>query len=232
MELESLQEQWKRLDEKLERTLKLESELLRLAVTRPARRRIHRLAIWPAIDVALCVGALQFVGFFIVRHWNTWSLVAPASVLVSAAVLLLVDSILELERISKINWDGPVADIQSSLARLRIVKIRQFKWVMLLSPLVGFCGLVVGVQWLLDRLPEQHFILDKLNPWAVAVNYAFGVLFILFGHMVVRFLARQFGNRSWWQSALDGISGTSMNKARADVERWRNLSCEALNDTD
>ena len=232
MELEELQEQWQRLDEKFERTLNVESELLRLAVTQPARRRINRLAIWPAIDMVACVGMLILTGFFIAAHWNSLALVAPAGVLMIAAVMQLIDSMLQLQRVSEIDWDGPVVDIQSSLARLRIVKIRQFKWVILLSPLVGFCGLVVGLQWLLDWLPEEHLILDKLNPWWVAANYAFGVLFIPFGHIVIRLLARQFGNRGWWQSVLDGISGTSMTKARAELERWTSLNHEVSKEAD
>jgi hypothetical protein len=227
MELEELQGAWQRLDEKLGRTLELESELLRLAVTRPARRRIHRMAIWPAIDIGACVGVLILTGFFIAAHWNSLALVAPAGVLMIASVMLLIDNVLQLQRVSEIDWDGPVVDIQSSLSKLRIAKIRQFKWLILLCPLVGFCGLVVGLQWLLDWLPEQHFILDKLNPWWVAANYAFGVLFIPFGHLVIRLLARQFGTRGWWQSVLDGISGTSMTKARAELERWSSLNDEA-----
>jgi hypothetical protein len=229
MQIEDLQLQWQRLDEKLERTLKLETELLRLTVTRAARHRINRLALWPAFDIVLPLGALVFIGFFLADHWKTSTLFVPASMLLVAAVMLLIDSMRELQVVSEIDWDGKVADIQSSLSRLRIGKIRQFKWVVLLSPLVGFCGLIVGVQWLLDFLPQQRFILDKLNPWWVGSNYAFGLAFIVFGHVVIRFLARQFGNRGWWQYVLDGISGTSMTKARAELERWSSLDSDEPN---
>jgi hypothetical protein len=232
MQLEELQHQWQRLDEKLDRTLKLDGELLRLAVTQASRRRVNRLAIWPALDIAFCLGILLLTGFFLSRHWNTWSLVSPASIVMIAAIMLLLDSIRQLDRVSKIDWSGMVVDIQSSLSRLRIAKIRQFKWIILLSPLVGFCGLIVGLQWLLDRLPGPHFILDKFNPWWVASNYTFGVLFILFGHAVIRFLLKRYRYRGWWQRVLDGISGSSMTKARAELERWTSLDYEGLNDPD
>jgi hypothetical protein len=172
---------------------------------------------------------LILTGFFIAAHWNSWALVGPAGILAVAAITLMIDSMFQLQSVSEIDWDGPVVGIQSLLARLRIAKIRQFKWVILLSPLVGFCGLIVGLQWLLDWLPEEHFILDKLNPWWVASNYAFGVVFIPFGQAIIRLLANRFGNRGWWQSALDGISGTSMTKARAELERWSSLNDEAAN---
>lgn len=149
----------------------------------------------------------------------------------TAAVMLLIDSIRHLNRVSEIDWGGAVVDIQSSLSRLHMAKIRQFKWVLLLSPLVGFCGLIVGLQWLLDRLPEPHFILDKLPPWWVAGNYAFGVLFIPFGHAVVRFLSKRFRSRAWWQRALADISGSSMKKTREELERWAGLDYKVPNDT-
>jgi hypothetical protein len=232
MQLEELQQQWQRLDEKLDRTLKLDSELLRLAVVQPARRRIHRGAFWPALDIACCLGILLFTGSFLGDHWNRWSLVGPAGVVMIAAILLLIDSIRQLNLVSEIDWSGTVVDIQSSLARLSMIKIRQFKWVILSSPLVGFCGLIVGLQWLLDLAPAPHFILDKLPPAWVAGNYAFGVLFILFGHAVIRFLAERFGGRGWWQRALDDVSGSSMNKAREELERWAGLKYKVPNDTD
>jgi hypothetical protein len=216
MQLEELQQQWQRLDEKLERTVKMNGELLRLAVMQPARRRLNRLAFWPALDTAFCVGVLLFAGSFLGKHWNTWSLVGPASVMMIAAI----------------DWGGTVADIQSSLSRLRMAKIRQFKWIILLSPLVGFCGLILGLQWLLDRLPEPHFILDKLNLWWAAGNYAFGVLFILFGQAVVGFLAKRFRGRVWWQRALSDITGSSMKKTKEELERWASLGDKLSNDTD
>jgi hypothetical protein len=205
MQFEELAQQWGRLDEKLERTLKLDNELLRLAITRPAQRRVDRMAFWPAFDVALCALVLVLNGGFLYEHWGTWSLVAPAGVIMAAAILLLADSTRQLIAVSEINWDGAVAEIQRSLSQLRIMKIRQFKWVILLSPLVGFCGFILGLQWLFDWLPGEHLILDKLNPWWVAANYAFGLLFIPFGHAVIRVLAKRFGYRGWWQDLLDGI---------------------------
>ncbi len=232
MQLEELQRQWQRLDEKVERTLKLDGELLRLAVMQPARRRVNRLAIWPALDIAFCLAVMLFTGSFLSNHGKTWSLVGPASVVMIAVILLLSDSIRQLIRVSEIDWGGTVVDIQSSLSRLHMAKIRQFKWLILLSPLVAFCGLIVGLQWLLDRLSEPHFILDKLNPWWVAGNYAFGVLFIPFGHAVVGFLAKRFECRGWWQRALGDISGSSMKQTREELERWASLDYKVSNDTD
>jgi hypothetical protein len=89
-----------------------------------------------------------------------------------------------------------------------------------LSPLAGFSGLIVGLQWLLDRLPEPHFILEKVDPWWVVANYAFGVLFIPFGYAAIRFVAKRFRTRGWFQRVLDDISGTSIKRAEQELECW------------
>lgn len=223
MQLEELQQQWQRLDDKLERTLKLDSELLRLAVVRPARRRIQRQMIWPILDIAMGLTVMLFTGSFLSDHWQTSSLAAPAAAVMMAALMLLITSVHQLSIISELDWSGMVVDIQRTLSRLQLAKIRQFKWVILLSPLVGFCGLIVGLQWTLNQLPEPHSIFDKLNPWWTAANYVFGALFIPFGHAIIGFLARRFHLRGWWQQALADISGNSIRETHTELERWSHL---------
>ena len=50
MQLEELQQQWQRLDQKLDLSIALQTELVRQAVMQPARRRMNRLSVWPVID--------------------------------------------------------------------------------------------------------------------------------------------------------------------------------------
>ncbi len=230
MQLEELQRQWQRLDEKLEQTLKLDSELLRQTVMPPTRRRVNRLAIWPALDIAFCLVVLLLAGSFLGDHWLAWSIVGPATVVIVATTILLIDSIRQLVRVAEVDWCGTVVDIQSSLSRLRITKIRQFKWIILLSPLVGFSGLIVGLQWLLDRLPEPHFILEKVDPWWVVANYAFGVLFLPFGYAAIRFVAKRLRTRGWFQRVLDDISGTSIKRVELELERWASFDRAGSNE--
>ena len=148
MQLETLQQQWQRLDQKLEQTLALQTELMRQVVMQPARRRLHRLAIWPALDIAFS-GCVLLLGItFLSSHGHDWKQVMPAVVVMLGALGLLVSSILQLQQVSQFDWDGPVADIQARLEQLRVMKIQQFKWVILSSPLVGFCAFIVSLHWL------------------------------------------------------------------------------------
>lgn len=228
MQLEELQQQWQRLDQKLERSLTLETELVRQVVMQPARRRVNRLAIWPAIDVAFCVCGLLVGAAFLSSHWRDIQVMVPAGVVMVGLAALLVDSIRQLERVAELDWCGPVAAIQGSLEKLRIAKIRQFKWIILLSPLMGFCGLMAGLHWLFEWLSGDRVnILDRLDSLWIVSNYALGVLFVPLGHALAGALAKRCQTRRWWQSVLDDISGKSLKKAAMDVERWASLQQDA-----
>lgn len=48
----------------------------------------------------------------------------------------------------------------------------------------------------------------------------------VFGHILIRGLARHFGDQSWWQRALDDISGTTLAETRSDLGRWVQLQRE------
>lgn len=227
MQLEALEQHWRLLDQKLDRSLALETELVRQVVLQPARQRVRRLAIWPAIDVAFCIGGLLIVGAFVSRQWHDWRLVLPASVVAVSFLTLLLDSVWQLERLSTVDWSGPVAVIQGSLERLRVAKIRQFKWIMLLSPLVGFCGLLVAVQGVLNWVSGGRAdLLSKLDGGWIVGNIVFGVLFVPLGDFIARKLGQKCHRHRWWQSVLDGISGTSLKAATQEVDRWASLQTD------
>lgn len=224
MTLESLQQQWQMLDRKIEQSVALQTVLAKQLIVQPARRRISRLAIWPAIDIVFCGIVLLWLGSHVFNHRHDWRIVLPSLIVAFGAVLLLADSIRQLIRLSELDWAGPVAGIQQSLDSLRLAKIRQFKWIILLSPLVGFCGLIVGLHGLFEWLTEGRFLIfDHVHPRWVVANVVFGVLFIPAGAALAGYLARRCGHRSWWRSMLDDIAGTSLQRARRDVDQWEAL---------
>ncbi|MFT3881993.1 MAG: hypothetical protein QM703_20350 [Gemmatales bacterium] len=225
MQLEQLQQQWQRLDQKLDLSLAMQNELVKQIVMQPVQRRMNRLAVWPAIDAAFSLGVVLLSGTFLGSNWHETRLMIPAVVVMAGALALLISSVVQLNRISSLDWTSPVAEIQKSLELLRTIRIQQFSWVILLSPLVGFSALIVGLHGLLFWLSEGRVhILDKLDPWWVIGNYLFGLLFVPLGYYLARVLARKCRHQSWWQAVLDGISGKSLKQAALEVQRWASLS--------
>lgn len=233
MELDELQRQWRRLDEKLDRSLALETELARRVVLQPARSRLHRSAVWPAIDLGFAMIVLLSCGAFLGDQGRDWRLAAAAGVVMIGVIALAADSIRQLDRVATMDWFGPVAEVQGSLERLRAARIRQFKWIILLSPLVGFCGLLVGLQWFFGWITDHRVnVLDRLDPWWVAANLILGVLFVPLGRLAARALSERFRQHRWWRGVLDGISGTALKAAALDLDRWASLQQVASRDGD
>lgn len=223
MNLDEMQEQWQHLEQKLDRSLTLETELARRVILQPARRRVSWLALWPAFDVFLCAGALLLLGSLLGNHWSNWRLSTPAAVIFGCMIALLINSVWQLNLVSEIDWTGPVAAIQLSLGRLRMAKVRQFKWIILLSPLLWICGLMVAIEWLDVFTGGRARILDKIDPTWIVANYVIGIVFVPAGYFVARMLAARRQNHPWWQSVLDGISGQSLKLAADDVQHWAEL---------
>jgi hypothetical protein len=224
MQLDELTTRWAALDQKLDKTLALGSELMQRVVVQPAVRRLHWSALWPSIDILFCAVLLYGEGNFLAAYWQDSRALLPAGILLAGTVALLVSSIWHLQRLSEIDWASPVAVIQQKLEQLRVLQIRQFKWIMLLSPLMGFCLLMTAFYWLVAWGSKgQANFFDKINHAWVVANYAVCGLFVPVGLMVCRWLSARFHLHPWWQSFLDGISGKTIQQARTEVNRWASL---------
>ena len=220
MQLEDLRKQWQQLDEKLDRSLQINTELLRQSVVGSARGRMTRWMIWPTFDITASALAAIFTIAFITDHWSSWELMLAALVLLTGAIALCLSSVRQIVVISNIDWAGPVVSIQQSLASLNVMQSRQVYWILLTSPIVGICGMIVVLQWLLDFSPEPHFILEKLNQLWLWSNVVFGILIVVVGYLTSRYLSKRFRNRAWWKSLEDSLSGRAVVRARDELNQW------------
>jgi len=221
MELDQLQERWRQLDQKLDRALATNSAVMRQIGLQETRRRINRLAVRPVIDLAFGVGVLLVAGSFLGDHWPELTLVLPALGLMVASVLLVIDNIRQLASASKVAWDGPIAEIQLAVSRLRHARIRQFKWIILLSPLLWLCLMTVGGQLIFDVN-----VIKTFDPVWVVANIAFGVLFVPAGVVIARALGRRWQHHPFWRNLLDDISGRSLATAQQELKTWAELANE------
>jgi hypothetical protein len=231
MQIQELEYLWKRLDEKVDKTLAIESELLRRVMVEPVHRRINRMAIWPALDVVLAIAGIGFTVSTMGNHWLDSRVLVPVVMLVLGFLALFIDSIFQLSTIYELDWSGPVATIQHSLAQLRTAKVRQFKWIMLLSPLWLFCGLIVLVEWFSLRFTGDPLtIVRKFDANWLVGNFVVCGLIAVVGALIVYACSCAFKHRSWWQAALDDISGKTLTVARKDMELWASLQADPKED--
>jgi hypothetical protein len=226
LNIDELQRHWQRLDDKVERSLRIQTKVVHQVALQPIRRRMARHLIWPIIDISFSLLVVLFSGSMIVKHLNQWLLLMMCGMVLFPAIILIIDNLRRVIRVANLNWGASLIEIQQSLLQLQVTQIRQMKWIILLSPLVGFCGFMLTLQWLLDQLSEPQFILEKLNfTWLVA-NLVFGLLFILVGHQLVRLAGNRFQHREWWQHAVSSLSGKALESSRKELDRWATLSQE------
>lgn len=220
MELEELERRWRLLDQKIDRVTERHLELIRSINLRPLRQRTGRLWFWPALDIAWCSLVLLLTGDFLWQHRDTTTLFLPAVVLMLGCIMLINSGVRQLLIISQVDWSLPVSEIQNALSRLQMAKIKQFKWVILTSPLVGFCGLLVGLQFIGDRLENPKVILEKMNTAWVLANVIFGIVFVPVGHFAVSRIADRFQSKGWWKRVVDDLAGRSLAGIQRELEKW------------
>jgi hypothetical protein len=179
------------------------------------------MLLWPVLDVIYSLGVVLAVQAFLRRYWPEATLVVPAGVVLISATMLMISSAYELVRVTTIHWNGPVSEIQRILGELAVMRIRRFKWIVLLAPLVGLSLVIISIQWALDINVVRVF--DR--KWVV-INVAVAVLFIPIGWLGARWLARRWQGRRFWQRILDDVSGASLQAARSDLKRWSALHSE------
>lgn len=224
MQIEDLQKQWQQLDDKLDRSLRINTEVLRQTVVGSTRGRLTRWMMWPSIDIVAGMFVAIFTIAFATDHWAAWELMLPVLVLLAGAISLCISSVRQIGMISEMDWAGPVVSLQQTLASLRVVQIKQIYWILLTSPIVGFCGLMVFLQWLLDFSPEPQIIIEKLNGNWLWGNLVFGILFVALGYLATRLFSRRFCNRSWWKRLEDSLAGTTVLRARDELDQWMRLN--------
>jgi hypothetical protein len=128
MELDDLRQQWQALDRKLDRSLALDTRVFTDTRTRSSKLQLLPLLLLQPLQAA--VGAALVV--FFARFWSS-NLEAPALAVSGMAlhvlsIGLIVDAVVRMLLILRINYASPVVTIQRHLALLRRWEVRSFNW--------------------------------------------------------------------------------------------------------
>ncbi len=205
MELDEFQRRWAAQDVKLEQLLRLS---LRQGELRRVRSALEQLRTSLAIEWALNALAVLALGVFIADHLGALRFLLPAVALDVAAVALVAVTARQWFLAGEVDYDGPLTVSQRQLERLRMLRIRETKWVLLLSPLLWTPLLIVALKAL--------FGLDAytaLGAPYLCANLLFGVAFI----PLMRWGARRWGPRlersGWARRWAQALAGTSLSEA-------------------
>src|SRR5438552_2811994 len=128
MELDELTQQWQALDRKLDRSIALNLRLLTETRTRRTKRSLLPLLLLQPIQLAIGFAVAISCARFWIRHVDSPALLISGLALHAFGIGLIVDAIVRILLIVRINFAAPVVTIQRYLAYLRHWEIRSFKW--------------------------------------------------------------------------------------------------------
>jgi hypothetical protein len=156
MELDELKQQWQALDRKLDRSLALNARIFTETRTRSSKRRLLPLLLLQPLQAAFGVVLLVFFARFWSSNLDSPVLAASGMVLHALSVGLIIDAVVRIVLIVRINYASPVVTIQRHLALLRRWEVRSFNWAWVACWLATPAMLLVAVN-----------LVTGLNLWTV-----------------------------------------------------------------
>ncbi|HEU4780671.1 MAG TPA: hypothetical protein VFS58_12385 [Steroidobacteraceae bacterium] len=146
MELDELKLQWQELDRKLDRSLALNVRILTETRTRRSKLRLLPLLLLQPLQIAFGFALVIYFAHFWIANLDSLALAASGMALHALSVGLIVDAVVRILLIVRINYAAPVITIQRYLALLRRWEVRSFNWAWVACWLATPAMLLVGVK--------------------------------------------------------------------------------------
>jgi hypothetical protein len=146
MELDDLKQQWQALDRKLDRSLALNTRVFTETRTRSTKLRLLPLLLLQPFQAAAGVALVIFFARFWITHLESTALAASGMFLHAMSVGLIIDAVVRMLFIVRINYASPVVTIQRYLALLRRWEVRSFNWAWVGCWIATPAVLLVGVK--------------------------------------------------------------------------------------
>ena len=189
MQLDDLKAVWAAHGTALERSLSINERLLREVMARKIRSSLAPYLLWRAVDV------LAF------------------------AVAMTATTIYQIVRARRLDYSGPLTEIQLEVERLQLIEYRAFKWALL-------GGIVV---WLPAAMAlfEALFTVDVLArvdlAWLVS-NVVFGLALLWLGQRLSKRYVERPNLGPWARRLVDHVSGRSLETVRRHLAELSSLT--------
>jgi hypothetical protein len=208
MELDELKEKWTEHDRKLEVNIRLTRQLFSATKMNRARSALQRLAVFLALESMIALAVIIVLGSFIGDHIRMARFVVPAAALDLFEIATLIVLIRQIRLVLQVDYGKPVAAIQKELGSLRMLRIRQFQWILLVAPLLWTPLLIVALKGFLGvdayKTPGAAYLLG---------NLLFGLAII----PLAIWLSKKFGDRMdrspMMQRLMKDLAGYNLNAA-------------------
>jgi hypothetical protein len=216
-ELEDIRADWAMRDQSLAAAVRLQTNLMREALTEQRLERVRRYGAMRGFELVLYIGFLAALGVFLARNFGEWKFFIPAAALELWTIVDAVVKIREREALRAVNFGLPPTDVQRQLARLRLERARTVKWELLTGQIVWWIPLaIVAFKGLFG---VDLYTVSAFMPKFMAINLGLGLAFIPVALLAGRFVGPLVADTHVSRGVIDAITGRDLAEARAIAER-------------
>jgi len=181
MQFDDLKEAWAAHGNKLERSLAIDTRLLREMLLRKVRFTMAPYVLWRGLEVAFGIAALVVAMSVLTDHIRE-----PLYVVVAGALAVFTAGITALwtylfVKSIKFDFDEPVTAMQRELEHITIVEHRAFKWALL----GGVVAWLPAALVLFEAVTGVDALARIDLAWLIA-NLAFGLTVFVLGQAMSR----------------------------------------------
>jgi hypothetical protein len=225
MDIDVLQAKWAEHDRKLDLSIRLNRQLLMATNMNRVRTPLRRFAFFAGLEAAVGLVLPVILGQFIYAHWIEPRFVLPAVALDVWAIANVAALFREMAMALQINYDRPIATIQTQLESLRLLRIRVTQWALLTGQLVWWVPFtIVALKgfWGVDAYRVFGGVV-------LAVNVLFGLAIIPMAIWVSRKFGDRMGRSPIIQRLMRELAGYNLNAATcflATLSEFEDEGCD------
>jgi hypothetical protein len=202
----------------------LDTERFRESILQPIQTKRKQTVVWTLIEMVCAVGVLLFC----LGCWGRWP--DPRMTLclaggIATCLAYLVFHTVWLRSAFRLDWNGPLETIQSSLERHWTMRIRHLRWSPMIWLLVGF-GLTFPItQMTSDSLLGKYESVFELNSfWRMvwmAVVYLIPIWFV-----TMPYERPELMKNARVMRFVDGGALAAFKTAQREIKRWECLAAQ------
>ena len=209
MELDELKAKWEAHDQQLEKSLRLNRELLSATKLKRAESELRWLTIYSGLEAGMWLVIVVALGNFVAGHIHmsglAWSGIAVDVMSIGMLIALIQRMIGTLH----IDYSHSIAAIQKQVEAVRMLRIRTTQWAVL-------CGTLLWVPWL--AVVSQAFLGVNIfrsvdAAWLIS-NVLFGLALFPAAIWASRKYADRIQQSPFFQRLMNDLAGRNLTAAR------------------
>ena len=212
MELDDLKARWEDFDRKLDASLRLNTQIVRVSLIERTERALKRSSFAVLAECLANLLVVWWLGSFMADHVREPRFLIPAAILEAGAMALLALFGQQVVRMRSLDHGRPVLEVQRDLQSLQIRQINLTRWIVFLSPLLWTPLVIVSLK---AALGVDAY--DAVPGWLVA-NLLFGLAAIPALAYVSSAFSERWKGTPLLKSIMRDTAGRSLVEAKGFMD--------------